>query len=61
MFAFPLINFAFLVILYHIHQRVFWSTLTLEVLLYVGGISWIYSHFDRADNQILYMFTLTGV
>ena len=61
MFVFPLINFTFLIILYHIHKRVFWSTLILEVLLYIGGISWIYGNFSRVDNQVLYMFTLTGV
>ncbi|MBC7503733.1 hypothetical protein H7169_02080 [Candidatus Gracilibacteria bacterium] len=60
MFFFPLINFTFLIILYQIHKRIFWITFVLETFLYAGGLWWIYHNFDRADNQVLYMFTLTG-
>jgi hypothetical protein len=60
MFAFPLINFAFLVILYHIHRRIFWVTAFVESILYTGGIFWIYNTFGSIYNQSLYMLALTG-
>lgn len=61
MFFFPLINFTFLIILYKIHKKIFWITTGGEVLLYIGGLFWIYSTYDLVINQTLYIFTLTGI
>ena len=61
MFFFPLINFAFLIILYKIHRRIFWIMALVEAFLYVGGIGWIYGTFGSMYNQTLYMLALTGV
>ena len=61
MFIFPLINFTFLIILYKIHRRIFWSMVIVESLLYCGGIVWIYDTFGSIYNQSLYMLALTGV
>ena len=61
MFFFPLINFAFLIILYKIHRRIFWIMALVETLLYVGGIGWIYGTFGSIYNHALYMLALTGV
>lgn len=61
MFFFPLINFIFLIILYVVHKKVFWITLVLEIGIYAGGIFYIYENFWLITNQMLYMFTLTGV
>jgi hypothetical protein len=61
MFFFPLINFAFLIILYKIHRRIFWIMALLESILYIGGIAWIYGNFATVTNQTLYMLALTGI
>jgi hypothetical protein len=61
MFLFPLINFTFLIILFKIHKKIFWITTFLEVILYLGGVFWIYDSFHLVMNQTLYMFTLTGI
>ncbi|NRH21286.1 hypothetical protein HOO68_04550 [Candidatus Gracilibacteria bacterium] len=61
MFIFPLINFIFLIILYVVHKKVFWVTLVLEIFIYAGGIFYIYQNFGLVANQMLYMFTLTGI
>ena len=61
MFFFPLINFIFLIILYVVHKKVFWIALVLEIGIYAGGIFYIYENFWLITNQMLYMFTLTGV
>lgn len=58
---FPLLNFLFLIILYRIHRRVFWVTATAEVLIHVIGFWYIYGQFSRTDNQLLYIFALTGI
>lgn len=61
MFLFPIINAIFLIILYRIHTRIFYITLVLESMLYIG--SWVYIDysFNRADNQFLYWLTITGI
>ena len=61
MFIFPLINFAFLIILYKVHKKIFWITTIIEILLYIGGITWIYTTFSLAQNHVLYLFALTGI
>lgn len=61
MFLFPLINFTFLIILYKVHRKIFWITSFIEIVLYWTGIVWIYDNFDNKANQMLYVFTLTGV
>lgn len=61
MFFFPLLNFLFLIILYRIHRGVFWVTTVIEVIVHIVGFWYIYSNYGRADNQLLYTFTLTGV
>lgn len=33
----------------------------MEVVLYIGGIYWIYSASDLLRYQTLYIFTLTGI
>lgn len=36
MFAFPLINLIFLIILYNIHRKIFFLTGFIEIALYIG-------------------------
>jgi len=61
MFAFPLINFTFLIILYRIHRRIFWITTLIESVLYIGGTYWIYTTFESGYNHSLYLLALTGI
>lgn len=61
MFFFPLINFLFLIILYFIHKRIFLITTVIELIIYIGGIYFIYAEFSTQGNQFLYMLFLTGL
>ncbi len=57
---FPLINILFLVILFFVHKKIFYITTFIEIILYIGGTAYVYTEFSRADNQFLYMLSLTG-
>ncbi len=61
MFLFPIINTIFLIILQRIHTRIFYITLGVEILLYIGSCIYIDYSFTRADNQFLYWLTVTGI
>lgn len=61
MFAFPLFNFVFLIILYHIHKRAFYVTTAIELIVHGIGFWIIYGQFHRADNQFLYTLALTAI
>jgi hypothetical protein len=60
MFFFPLLNIAFLIILYRIQRSVFYFIAVIEIFLNVFGMYYIYTTFTREDNQFLYMLALTG-
>jgi hypothetical protein len=61
MFAFPLVNLIFLVILYRIHRRIFYITAFLEIATYIAGVLYIEQSFSHASNQFLYYLALTGI
>ncbi len=59
MFAFPLVNLIFLVILYNIHRKIFYGTACIQIVLYTAGVTYVEQSFDRGDNQFLYYLSLT--
>ena len=59
MFAFPLVNLIFLVILYNIHRRIFYITACIEIAIYIAGVTYVEQSFNRGDNQFLYYLSLT--
>ncbi len=61
MFVFPLLNFLFLIILYHIHKKVFYVTTFIEIVIHMIGFWYIYGQFQRTDNQLLYTLALTAI
>ncbi|MDD2693363.1 MAG: hypothetical protein PHY14_00345 [Candidatus Gracilibacteria bacterium] len=60
MFAFPLVNLIFLIVLYNIHRRIFYITAFVEIATYIIGVYYIESSFSHAGNQFLYYLALTG-
>lgn len=57
---FPIINIIFLVILYHIHRKIFLITTIIEILIYLGGVWYIESKYSHITNQFLYYLALSG-
>ncbi len=60
MFAFPLINLIFMVILYRIHKNIFYIATFIEIIVYICGVLYIEQSFSHAGNQFLYYLALTG-
>jgi hypothetical protein len=50
-----------LIIIFRIHRDIFWITTGIEMVLHVFGLAYVYTQFNRLDNQFLYIFAITGI